>query len=177
MARLRLSVLPCSGSTTAGRWDAERSPHSGRPTGASFCGPVSLLPWLTDAMNAGGPDSLQCSVLGESGAVTDERVSQGHSQSYIATDGQSLCLSWCWAPSGTRDQIFVTLWELLSCPWGGGALSDERTGRSFVSQSIVLRQMSQCTTVYISHVIKYIHNIHNASVSPGSVQQIMPYIW
>jgi hypothetical protein len=33
------------------------------------------------------------------------RVSQ--SQSHIATDGQSVCLSWCRAPSGAHDQIFV----------------------------------------------------------------------
>jgi hypothetical protein len=33
----------------------------------------------------------------------------GHSQSqsHIATDGQSVCLSWCRAPSGAHDQILV----------------------------------------------------------------------
>jgi hypothetical protein len=33
--------------------------------------------------------------------------SQSQSQSYITTDGQSVCVSWCRAPSGTHDQIFI----------------------------------------------------------------------
>jgi hypothetical protein len=37
------------------------------------------------------------------------------SQSYIATDGQSVSKSWCWAPSGAYDQIFITVWQLRSC--------------------------------------------------------------
>jgi hypothetical protein len=48
------------------------------------------------------------------------------SQSNIANDGHSACLSWCWAPSGAHDEILITVWQLLSCPWEG-ALSDERT--------------------------------------------------
>jgi hypothetical protein len=40
--------------------------------------------------------------------------SQSHSQSYIATDGQSITKSLCRAPSGARDQIFITLWQLRS---------------------------------------------------------------
>jgi hypothetical protein len=52
------------------------------------------------------------------------------SQSHIAADGQSVSLSWCRAPSGAHDQILVTVWQLLSCPWEG-ALSDER--RTFVA--------------------------------------------
>jgi hypothetical protein len=31
--------------------------------------------------------------------------------------------------------------------------------------------------LHVSHVIAYIYNIYKASVSPGSVQQIMPYFW
>jgi hypothetical protein len=31
--------------------------------------------------------------------------------------------------------------------------------------------------LHVSHVIEYIYNIYKASVSPGSVQQIMPYFW
>jgi hypothetical protein len=46
------------------------------------------------------------------------------SQSHIATDGHSVCLSWCRAPSGAHDQILLTLWQLLSCPLKD-ALSDE----------------------------------------------------
>jgi hypothetical protein len=29
----------------------------------------------------------------------------------------------------------------------------------------------------VSHGIEYIYNIYKASVSPGTVQQIMPYFW
>jgi hypothetical protein len=29
--------------------------------------------------------------------------------------------------------------------------------------------------LHVSHVIEYIYNIYKVSVSPGSVQQIMPY--
>jgi hypothetical protein len=61
------------------------------------------------------------------------------SQSHIATDGQSISQSvsqsvsksWCRAPSGAHDQIFITVWQLRSC-FRVGALSDERTGLSFV---------------------------------------------
>jgi hypothetical protein len=35
--------------------------------------------------------------------------SLGQSQSHIATDGQSFSKSWCRAPSGAHDQIFITL--------------------------------------------------------------------
>jgi hypothetical protein len=35
--------------------------------------------------------------------------SQSQSQSPIATDGQSISKSWCRAPSGAHDQIFITL--------------------------------------------------------------------
>jgi hypothetical protein len=31
----------------------------------------------------------------------------GQSQSHIETDGQSVCLSWCRAPCGAHDQIFI----------------------------------------------------------------------
>jgi hypothetical protein len=31
------------------------------------------------------------------------------SLSHIATDGQSVCLSWCRAPSGAHDQVLVTV--------------------------------------------------------------------
>jgi hypothetical protein len=52
-------------------------------------------------------------------------------QSDITTDSQSVSQSWCRAPSGAHDQICATVWQLRSCSlWG--ALSDERTGLSFV---------------------------------------------
>jgi hypothetical protein len=46
-----------------------------------------------------------------------------YSQSYIATDGQSITKSWCRAPSGVHDQIFIALWELRSCFCGALSLT------------------------------------------------------
>jgi hypothetical protein len=39
--------------------------------------------------------------------------------------GQSVSLSWCWAPSGTHDQILDSVWLLLSCPCGAPTLTRE----------------------------------------------------
>jgi hypothetical protein len=36
-------------------------------------------------------------------------VKSSQSQSHIATDGQSISKSWCRAPSGAHDQIFITV--------------------------------------------------------------------
>jgi hypothetical protein len=48
------------------------------------------------------------------------------SQSHIATDGQSISKSWCRAPSGAHDQIFITLWQLRSCFCGTPSLTRGR---------------------------------------------------
>jgi hypothetical protein len=50
---------------------------------------------------------------------------QSQSQSHIGTDGQSVCLSWCRAPSAAHDHILVTVWQLVFCPWGGGRPESE----------------------------------------------------
>jgi hypothetical protein len=65
------------------------------------------------------------------------RWTNSQSQSYITTDGQSVCVSWCRAPSGARDQIFIycltlTVLSMRGCPlWreGGSVL--------YLSQSTV----------------------------------------
>jgi hypothetical protein len=86
------------------------------------------------------------------------RSGQVRSLSHIATDGQSVCLSWCRAPCGAHDQILITVWQLLSCPWEG-ALSDERTGLSFVSQPAVLGQIIYKDSVRTSQETHYISAI------------------
>jgi hypothetical protein len=43
------------------------------------------------------------------------------SQSALTTDGQSASQSWCQTPSGTQDQIFVTVTQLRVC-WCGRAI-------------------------------------------------------
>jgi hypothetical protein len=62
--------------------------------------------------------------------------SQSQSQSRLSTNSQSASASWCQAHSWAFDQKFVFVWcfywKLRSCLlWG--ALSDERSGLSFVS--------------------------------------------
>jgi hypothetical protein len=48
------------------------------------------------------------------------------SPSHIATDGQSVSKSWCRAPSGAHDQIFITVWHLRSCLRGAPSLTRGR---------------------------------------------------
>jgi hypothetical protein len=55
------------------------------------------------------------------------------SRSHLTTDGQSVSKSWCRAPSGAHDQIYITLYLTITVLLLWGALSDERTGLSFVN--------------------------------------------
>jgi hypothetical protein len=48
------------------------------------------------------------------------------SQRHIATDDQSINKSWCRAPCGAHDQIYITLWQLRSCFCGAPALTRGR---------------------------------------------------
>jgi hypothetical protein len=71
------------------------------------------------------------------------------SRSHIATDGQSVSKSWCRAPSGAHDQIFITVWQLRSFLWG--ALSDNRTGLSFVyAAGLCQRSLSRVRVPYFT---------------------------
>jgi hypothetical protein len=47
-------------------------------------------------------------------------------QSHIATDGRSISKSWCRAPSGAHDQIFIIVWQLRSCFCGAPSLTRGR---------------------------------------------------
>jgi hypothetical protein len=57
--------------------------------------------------------------------VSDLRLpfSSSVSQSHIATDNQSVSKSWCRAPSGTHDQIFIAVRQLRSCFCGAPSLT------------------------------------------------------
>jgi hypothetical protein len=48
--------------------------------------------------------------------------SQSQSQSYVMTDGKLVSLSWCQAPFGTQDQIFVAVRQLKVCWCGAHSL-------------------------------------------------------
>jgi hypothetical protein len=50
-------------------------------------------------------------------------------QSYVTTDGQSTSLSWCQAPSGKQDRIFVTVRQLRVCWCGAPSLRRGRVCR------------------------------------------------
>jgi hypothetical protein len=101
--------------------------------------------------------------------------SQSQSQSHIATDGQSVSLSWCRAPSGAHDQIFILPWKLLSCPYGARSLTRSRV----CHLSVIVTCFSQLSVVKIFTILQILnncmYNIYKASVSPGLVQQTMPY--
>jgi hypothetical protein len=64
--------------------------------------------------------------------------SQSQSQSHIATDGQS----WCRAPSGAHDQIFITVCQLRSCFWGTPSLTRGRVCLLSESLSAVVSHLS-----------------------------------
>jgi hypothetical protein len=119
------------------------------------------------------------------------------SQSYITTDSQSVSMSWCRANLGLLTKVFFFKVTVLSF---GGALSDERSGLSFVSlceYSLVFSQYLHTVLhtfdMYNIYVVLDTFGIYNiyvvldiftikynmymqASVSPDSVQQIMPYL-
>jgi hypothetical protein len=63
---------------------------------------------------------------------------QGQSQSHIATDSHSVCLSWCRAPSGAHDQILVTVLSLK----GGRSIWREGGSVFCLSLSSVISQSS-----------------------------------
>jgi hypothetical protein len=97
------------------------------------------------------------------------------SQSHIATGGQSVFLSWCRAPVGAQDQMFLLAWKLLSCPHGAPSLM-----RGWVCHmSVIVDSISQLAVVQLftnlQLLINRMYNIYKASVSLGSVQQTMPY--
>jgi hypothetical protein len=56
----------------------------------------------------------------------DWLVPPSPSPSHIATDGQSVSKSWCRAPSGAHDKIFITVWHFRSCFCGAPSLTRGR---------------------------------------------------
>jgi hypothetical protein len=53
-------------------------------------------------------------------------MSSNQSKSHIATDGRSVRQSWCRAPTGAHDQIFITVLQLRSCFCGAPSLTRGR---------------------------------------------------
>jgi hypothetical protein len=120
------------------------------------------------------------------GQYTTTKNQLSQSQSHIATDGQSawsiLVSSPVW---GSWPDISYSLTATVLSLWG--APSDKGTGMSFV-RVIVGNNVScqyvqyiqfKCSYIMEGYIYIYIythtHNMYKASVSPGSVQQIMLY--
>jgi hypothetical protein len=64
--------------------------------------------------------------------MSAQSQSQSQSQSHFATDGRSVSMSGCRAPSGAHDQMFVNSLKVTVLSYLC-ALSEERSGLSFVS--------------------------------------------
>jgi hypothetical protein len=102
-----------------------------------------------------------CLVLGRAPSLTIARVCrlsltqpESESKSHIATDGQSVCLSWCWAPSGAHDQILV--FDSYCLVLGRAPfLTRGRVCRLSVSQSEVLGQLQYVQFLCFTCVICY----------------------
>jgi hypothetical protein len=65
------------------------------------------------------------------------RLRSSQSQCHVTTDGQLASQSWCQAPSGAQDQIFVTVRHLLFCRCGALPLTTGRVCHLSRSQSAV----------------------------------------
>jgi hypothetical protein len=70
---------------------------------------------------------------------------------------------------------FILPWKLLSCPYGAPSLTWGRV----CHLSVIVTCFSQLSVVKIFTILQILtncmYNIYKASVSPGSVQQTMPY--
>jgi hypothetical protein len=63
---------------------------------------------------------------GQAYSLVNRHRVESQSQSHFTTDSQSVCLSWCRAPSGAHDQMFILVWKLQSCPYGAPSLTRGR---------------------------------------------------
>jgi hypothetical protein len=110
-------------------------------------------------------------------------ISQSQSQSYFTADGQSVSKSWCRAQSGTFDQRYYFFFSLkVTVLSFGGALSDERSGLSWVSLLSIQHKLS--VGIYIGHLQWYvqyvsdtvlldtIYTIYTKYIRPRSVQAL-----
>jgi hypothetical protein len=93
--------------------------------GTGFQPRTSLFLWVPELSPASATSFTQQQLT----PTAAQRLTKSKSKSHC--DWRSVGKSWCRAPSGAHDQIFITIWQLRSCSlWD--ALSDERMGLSFV---------------------------------------------
>jgi hypothetical protein len=102
------------------------------------------------------------------------RRDASQSQSHIATDGQSVCLSWCRAPAGAHDQIFLLVWKLLSCPCGAPSLTRGRVCHlSITVGSISPSQYVQIFT-NLQFLTNCMYNIYKACIIQAEYSKLCP---
>jgi hypothetical protein len=77
------------------------------------------------------------------------------SQSHIATDGQSVSLSWCRPPAGAHNQMFLLVWKLLSCPCGAPYLTRGRVSHL----SVIVSSINSCHYVQIFTSLHLLSNL------------------
>jgi hypothetical protein len=96
------------------------------------------------------------------------------SQSHIATDGQSVSKSWCRAPSGTHDQIFSYYYLTVTVLFLWGALSDERTGLSFLhAAGSSQRGLSRVRVPWYSRPYFTVLDLRLSISSPLMIRRVM----
>jgi hypothetical protein len=92
------------------------------------------------------------------------------SQSHIATDGQSISKSWCRAPSGAIDQIFITYSLTFTVLFLWGALSDERTRDHILLSQIWDFPWIPLSTELVSQIRFFITTLHGPNIKHRSQQ-------
>jgi hypothetical protein len=79
-------------------------------------------------------------------------------QYHIATDGRSVSKSWCRAPFGAHDQIFITVWQLRSCFHGAPSLTRGRVCLLYVPLALASadflgsESLGTCDHIFLSQI-------------------------
>jgi hypothetical protein len=114
------------------------------------------------------PTFQRCVLPPSSGQCVSLAKSKSHYR-WRSVNQSVLASSW-------PDSVLSQVWLLRSfVSWG--TPSDEGAGLSFVwSLSLSFVQLYICRPTINCNTLSAIHNIYNASVSPGFVKQVMPYL-
>jgi hypothetical protein len=108
MAQVLSSPIPVHNSTELTKKSKSKLYYDWRFTANQFFAPRPFRPTTRIFF------LFQLNICDNRLYVTFSLIKSKSSQSNIATDGQSVSKSWCRAPSGAHDQIFITLWQLRS---------------------------------------------------------------
>ena len=95
------------------------------------------------------------------------------------TGGQPACRSWCWAPRVAHDQIFHYMYDLYCSTftwWKGGSVIVMCLNFVWVWKYVqyILAHIHEVCLTFFVYGLPYVQDMYMASISPGSVQKIMP---